>query len=206
MASQKQIAANRRNAEKSTGPRTTAGRNISRFNGLKSGIDAESQVIPGESAAELAALAENYRLQFQPANPLEMFLVDSLVDADWQLRRLRQIEARFWKADLYFEDNERSSDRLARVQRRIQSVERSFYRALKELQLQIAERSESEEPEPPAEPAAQPEPAEKLASVLQVAVGANAAFESPSKPAASNGLIHSLAAKDTPHDATGSGI
>jgi hypothetical protein len=41
---------------KSTGPRTPAGKSVSRMNALKTGIDAESQVIRGESAAALAAL------------------------------------------------------------------------------------------------------------------------------------------------------
>jgi hypothetical protein len=37
---------------------------VSRFNALKSGIDAQSLVIPGEDAAELEAVAEDYREQY----------------------------------------------------------------------------------------------------------------------------------------------
>jgi hypothetical protein len=43
-----QIEANRRNAQNSTGPRTDQGKAVSRFNALKTGIDARSHVIPGE--------------------------------------------------------------------------------------------------------------------------------------------------------------
>ena len=49
MASEKQIAANRRNAAKSTGPKSTAGKEISRMNAAKHGMQAEHVVLPGES-------------------------------------------------------------------------------------------------------------------------------------------------------------
>jgi hypothetical protein len=48
MATPAQIAANRANAQKSTGPRTAEGKAASRLNALKHGLDAESLIIPGE--------------------------------------------------------------------------------------------------------------------------------------------------------------
>ena len=172
-----QIEANRRNSQKSTGPRSPEGKAISRFNGLKSGIDAKSQVIPGEDASALEALAADYHQQFQPANPLECFLVDSLVNADWQLRRLRRVEAQLWgfHADAAKDEKDgidedyplgqvfqRGIDAFNRLQRRIDAAERSYYRALKELQRHQAGRlpgpsepseelaSFSQDPEPPS--------------------------------------------------------
>src|SRR5579871_5384764 len=100
MATSLQVEANRRNSLKSTGPRSPEGKAVSRFNALKSGIHAEAQVIPGEDPAELEALAHDYHEQFQPSTPLECFLVDSLVHADWQLRRLHRIEAQLWTAQI----------------------------------------------------------------------------------------------------------
>ena len=76
MSTPAQISANQRNAQKSTGPRSAEGKDSSRFNALKHGIDARSLVIPGEDPAELAALAENYYQQCQPAGPIEAHLVD----------------------------------------------------------------------------------------------------------------------------------
>ena len=55
MATLKQIDANRRNAQRSTGPRTPEGKAATRFNALKSGIDAQAQVISGEHPAQLEA-------------------------------------------------------------------------------------------------------------------------------------------------------
>ena len=47
MATEKQIEANRRNAAKSTGPRSPEGKARSSMNALKSGVDAEAEIIPG---------------------------------------------------------------------------------------------------------------------------------------------------------------
>jgi len=145
MATPAQIEANRRNARKSTGPSSAAGKAVSRFNRLQTGIHAESQVIPGEDPAELEALTANYREQFQPATPLEVFLVDAIVTSDWQLRRLRKIEARLWAHELNGPVDEPLGPALTRLHRRIDAAERSYYRALKELQAQIAARPEAEE-------------------------------------------------------------
>ena len=56
MATPKQTAANRLNAQNSTGPRSVEGKAASRFNALKSGIDAKAQVIPGEDPDQLEDL------------------------------------------------------------------------------------------------------------------------------------------------------
>jgi len=145
MATPAQIEANRNNSQNSTGPRSPEGKAVSRFNALKSGIHAKSQVIPGEDADELEALAESYRRDFEPESSLEMFLTDSMIAADWQLRRLRKIEAQLWQRELTGrpEGQDAAADLaeaytrnpvLAQVQRRMEATERSYYRALKQMQ------------------------------------------------------------------------
>ena len=56
MATTKQIDANRRNAQQSTGPRTTAGKSITAANAYKHGIFAESPAITGENTTAFATL------------------------------------------------------------------------------------------------------------------------------------------------------
>jgi hypothetical protein len=56
----KQIEANRRNSQKSTSPRTPAGKAISSMNALQFGIHAESHVIRGEDPEALTALKTSY--------------------------------------------------------------------------------------------------------------------------------------------------
>jgi hypothetical protein len=190
MASPAQIAANRRNAQLSTGPTSPTGKAVSRFNGLKSGIDAKSQVIPCEDPAELAALAANYQQQFRPATPAEVFLVDAIVSADWELRRLRRIEAQLWEWDLMVGGDAVPSDRLTRLHRRIDATERSYYRALKQLESQIASRSGTQPEEAPAEDipaagAAATAETPQLGSVLHFAA---AHAETPHPMAAAEGI------------------
>src|SRR5579862_143033 len=134
MASAAQIAANRRNSQKSSGPRTAEGKAVSRYNALKSGLHARSMVILGESAEELEEVAENYRREYRPATPMEHFLVDAMITADWHLRRLRGIEGELWAqealaagglAEAYARDRA-----FSRLDRRMDAAERSMYRAL----------------------------------------------------------------------------
>jgi len=144
MATTHQIEANRLNAQKSTGPHTAQGKAVSRLNALKTGIDAQSYVIPGEDPVALETLTIEHYARFQPAAPEHRFLVDAMVAAEWQLRRLRQAEAQIWEYAMHeWRPKEElvSSGRaficreehLTRLHRRIDSAERSYYRALKQL-------------------------------------------------------------------------
>src|SRR5690348_5251733 len=63
MATVAQIAANRLNAQKSTGPRSVDGKLASSMNALKHGIDAASVLIPGEDPALYERIAADYRSQ-----------------------------------------------------------------------------------------------------------------------------------------------
>ncbi len=140
MATAAQIDANRLNARKSTGPRTEAGKSVSRFNALQHGFEARSLVIPGENPAELETLATEYHDRFQPLDALERYLVDTLVHSDWDRRRYARIQAEYLQMDL----TERRRHAAAQapafesravqiVYRRLTAAERSFFRALKEL-------------------------------------------------------------------------
>ena len=94
MSSIKQIEANRRNARRSTGPKTAEGKAVSRLNALGSGIWAGREVVlPIESSEDLATLTTGYYERFQPATPEQCCLVDCLVSDEWMLRRFRRVEA-----------------------------------------------------------------------------------------------------------------
>lgn len=173
MASESQIDANCRNSQKSTGPRTEQGKAASRFNALKSGIHAKSQIIPGENADDLEELTTEYQDQFRPATAPERFLVDTLIASEWQLRRLRKAEAQLWQheindaADTFRGLQEdcplghvfdRGRDGFSRMQRCIQSAERSYLRALKELNRLQSGAHPAPDEEPLPEPAPDPRP------------------------------------------------
>jgi len=63
------------------------------MNAFKTGIDAESSVIPGEDAAALAALTERFYQDCQPQTAIESLLVDNIIRASWRLRRFDRIDA-----------------------------------------------------------------------------------------------------------------
>src|SRR6185369_16448069 len=96
MSSQRQIEANRRNSQKSTGPTSVAGKAASSMNALKTGIHAKSVIIPGEKAADLQQLIDEYYAAYQPATPIARDLVDDLIRSAWTLRRLDTSEASLW--------------------------------------------------------------------------------------------------------------
>jgi hypothetical protein len=78
---------NRRNAQKSTGPRTPEGKDRARFNALKHGMDAKMPVRPGEDAEAYRARVEAWMADFRPRNVFEQFLVEQAARVSWQIER-----------------------------------------------------------------------------------------------------------------------
>ena len=79
MSTIRQIEANRRNAQKSTGPTSVTGKAASSMNGLKTGIHAKSLLLPSEKLADLELLIEEYYQHHHPACPEARSLVDDLI-------------------------------------------------------------------------------------------------------------------------------
>jgi hypothetical protein len=165
MATLKQLEANRRNAAKSTGPRTESGKAASRMNALKTGIDAQSHVLPGESSEALAALSGEYYERYRPSHPEQRALVNILISNEWLLRRLRRVEHQIWDAEFqiiesrdytgkerpFGETFKRRDETFCRLQRRIDSIWRQYNQALRTLRLLQTEPRVTAEPLP-AEP------------------------------------------------------
>jgi hypothetical protein len=93
MATEKQIAANRANAKKSTGPNTPGGKYISSRNAATHGCLAESILLPNESAERFRALHTAYLNTFPPESQEMLDLVETLTVARWRLRRIWTLEA-----------------------------------------------------------------------------------------------------------------
>ncbi len=93
MASLRQIDANRRNAQKSTGPKSPQGKAASSLNALKTGIHSETAVLPCEDRAAHDALVASYYDRFRPTLPEVRVYVDEIIRCEWTLRRLRRTES-----------------------------------------------------------------------------------------------------------------
>jgi hypothetical protein len=91
------VAANRRNAKKSTGPATAHGKAVSRLNARKHRSLAGAVLVRGrqfrESTQEFRTLCQEYHASLAPVGPVEEMLVDEIVQAAWRLRRARKAES-----------------------------------------------------------------------------------------------------------------
>ena len=141
MISQAKTDANRKNARKSTGPRTLSGKAIASMNAVKHGLFARMPVIEGESGAEFESYTEQWLGELKPSGPMEGFLAERIISIAWRLRRVGQIEACLFKPS-----ESQETHQLSRLNRYETTLERSFYRNMKELRALQAERAD-EEPE-----------------------------------------------------------
>jgi hypothetical protein len=92
VASKRQIAANRRNAQKSTGPRTLAGKRRSRCNAVTHGLTGETVITVFETTGEYEAFQRLLVSQYRPRSIIEHQLVLRLASLLWRLRRATAIE------------------------------------------------------------------------------------------------------------------
>jgi len=72
MATKRQIAANRRNARHSTGPKTLQGKAAS-MNALRHGLRARTMVVPGEHQEDFDQIHAGLQGLYQPENPAEQY-------------------------------------------------------------------------------------------------------------------------------------
>ncbi len=93
MASDAQIRANRENARRSSGPRTSAGKRQASENSTKHGLAGEVPVLPGEDRAAYDQLHSALSDELEPHGVLEGGLVAIVSDGLWRLSRARRIES-----------------------------------------------------------------------------------------------------------------
>src|SRR5258706_8341064 len=145
MSSDRKIEANRRNAQKSTGPRTLTGKAIACMNALKHGFCARKPLIPGDDEAEYARFAADLVDHFRPDNPVRAIQVEQFIVAAWQLRRVPQIRAGLLAEEMRseaarsnpvhpFAMSHEGYTELSRIDRHQQTLERTMNKALKEVE------------------------------------------------------------------------
>jgi hypothetical protein len=163
MTSEKKAEANRRNALKSTGPKTPEGKAAVRLNALRHGLRSEEILLPGEDEQALRELDEYLRAELQPVGELENLLIDRVVAAYWRLRRLGRVEAGIFIQESYGDVGDSDASMLglsfirdgnganafSKLSRYETAIERSLYKALHELQrLQAGRNTEGDVPPP----------------------------------------------------------
>ena len=92
MVSERRIEANRRNAQLSTGPRTSAGRARSSMNALRHGITGQVSIMTTEDRAAHDKFVQDLIDRLRPEDPLELQFASVIAEDFWRLQRIRAVE------------------------------------------------------------------------------------------------------------------
>jgi hypothetical protein len=130
MATAAQIAANRRNALRGTGPRTAAGKAVSSRNALRHGLTARATVVLDEDAQDFQRLRAELWTELAPRDDREELLVETVVQAAWRMRRAWRAEARLFNRAGRLDPVFSQPRELLTVIRHEASANRAFHRGL----------------------------------------------------------------------------
>jgi hypothetical protein len=161
MTSKRKTAANRRNARKSTGPKTPEGKAKASMNALRHGLRARTIVLPDESQEEYDQLHAGFQEKYRPQDPVEQYLVDLAAIAKWKLARADDFEV---QCDANAKTPEARAANLGRMSQIHCRLQRAFFKAHKELEhIKAAREKQAEQSKPEqsktadqAKPPAQP--------------------------------------------------
>jgi hypothetical protein len=157
LISEKQQAANRQNAQHSTGPKTPEGKAHVRFNALTWGLRARSLMLPGDNPADYQLLWDALAAEWQPQTHTERYFLDQMCIAQWLLARTTESESRIHQAGCQLG---RELELLDRVDAKRVRLERSFTTAMHELEhLQAKREAKHRQPAQPEQTAETANPA-----------------------------------------------
>jgi hypothetical protein len=131
MSTQAQAAANRANAELSTGPRTEVGKAVSSCNRITHGLACDRtalSLLPHESAEAYSELLLEFQREHRPETHTEKLLVERMARHHWLRDRAEWLET-----GCFQEDGSLDEKRLALYMRYRTSHERAFHKCLAEL-------------------------------------------------------------------------
>src|SRR6516164_6263928 len=93
MATERQIAANRLNAQRCTGPKTPEGKAAVSRNAVTHGLRSYSGLLPGEKLEAFADLRARVFAELAPDSAIEIELAERIASLLWRLRRVPAFEA-----------------------------------------------------------------------------------------------------------------
>ena len=173
MSSARKIAANRANAQRSTGPQTIEGKQQSRYNATRHGLSGKQVVVDGEDPKRYEALLRDLIDAYQPANAAEAILVEEIAQNFWRLQRARAIEAEnfnMWGSEPATAMNNEPAA-FDRISRYMTTIERAYHRAIDQLQETQKQRAKLEATRPAAELGSVSQKVETEQPLKSIAVG-----------------------------------
>src|SRR5580692_8185307 len=156
MATPAQIAANRSNSQKSTGPKTEAGKSRSARNHLSNGFSSNATLIPGEDPEEFRALMVALALEHQPVTETEQILLEKMVTSQWLSLRAFRLQTEAFVNEMLQGNSYAIPKDLGLLIRYKTTADNAFHKAHNELLKAKKQRPNSEigfEPQEAAEPA-----------------------------------------------------
>jgi hypothetical protein len=87
-----QMEANRRNAQKSLGPTSDAGKKISSLNALRHGLTSRVVVLPSEDLSAYKKFSDEFLASLAPETFPETQCAQTIIDTQWRLNRVRSLE------------------------------------------------------------------------------------------------------------------
>ena len=157
--SEAKLAANRANAQHSTGPKTPEGKAKVARNARTYGLFVSDNTLEQENPQEYADMFASFIADYCPNPGIEFELVRQLTSASWRLRRLDRIETARLNSEDEPETRHEASKGIAdrfhddqlfldRIYRARQQAERTFNRCYKELEARKRRRwTQREAPE-----------------------------------------------------------
>jgi hypothetical protein len=92
LISASQLAANRANAQLSSGPKTAEGKTKASLNAVKTALTGRTVLLPAEDAAAYQSHIRAYQDELKPFGRHESDLVQCIADASWRLHRIPGLE------------------------------------------------------------------------------------------------------------------
>jgi hypothetical protein len=89
----RRAAANKANAQHSTGPRTESGKQRTRLNALRHGLTGQTVVLPSEDHDAYQRHSQSFLDEHQPKGATETQLVQSMIDSSWRMNRAAAVES-----------------------------------------------------------------------------------------------------------------
>jgi hypothetical protein len=165
MATKKQVAANRRNARRSTGPKTPRGKARSSRNAMTHGLCSRQVLLREEDPDLFRQVWQGVLEDLRPRGELETYLACRVAAGIWRMNRIVRIEAQLFNESplrivepdaeiggIFRSDCANGANAFAKLCRYETAIDRGIQRALKELRAIRAARGAAEEagflPEP----------------------------------------------------------
>ena len=112
--SNKKLEANRRNALKSSGPKSIEGKKQVSQNALKHGLNAEKFIVIGENIKELETFRDRMIAALKPAGIEQEVIAEKIIEIAIRLKRIKNIEAGVLNQEILEHEADASKSKIAR--------------------------------------------------------------------------------------------